>query len=59
MPILVNPPYLPVMTQDFCKMMSVYDNLNENKGLDKESANYLIDDLVREFNSVSSPILNL
>lgn len=38
--------------KDFCKMMSVYDNLNENKGLDKESANYLIDDLVREFNSV-------
>jgi hypothetical protein len=38
--------------KDFCKMMSVYDNLNENKGLDKESANYLIDDLVKEFNSV-------
>lgn len=38
--------------KDFCKMMSVYDNLNENKGLDKESANYLIDDLIKEFNSV-------
>ena len=39
--------------KDFCKMMNIYDNLNENKGLDKESANYLIDDLIREFNSVN------
>lgn len=38
--------------KDFCKLMSIYDNLNENKGLDKESANYLIDDLIKEFNSV-------
>lgn len=39
--------------KDFCKMMNIYDNLNENKGLDKESANYLIDDLIKEFNSVN------
>lgn len=38
--------------KDFCKLMNIYDNLNENKGLDKESANYLIDDLIKEFNSV-------
>lgn len=37
----------------FCKMMNIYDNLNENKGLDKESANYLIDDLIKEFNSIN------
>lgn len=38
--------------KNFCKMMSIYDNLNENKGLDKETSNYLIDDMVSEFKSI-------
>jgi hypothetical protein len=38
--------------KDFCKMMSIYDNLNENKGLDKETSKYLIDDLSTEFNKI-------
>jgi hypothetical protein len=37
--------------KSFVKMMNVYNNLNENKELDKETANYLIDDLVKEFKS--------
>ena len=38
--------------KDFCKMMSIYDNLNENKGLDKETSRYLVDDLFFEFNKL-------
>jgi hypothetical protein len=38
--------------KDFCKMMSIYDNLNENKGLDKETSKYLVDDLSVEFNKI-------
>jgi succinate dehydrogenase flavin-adding protein (antitoxin of CptAB toxin-antitoxin module) len=38
--------------KDFCKMMSIYDNLNENKGLDKETSKYLVDDLSTEFNKI-------
>ena len=38
--------------KDFCKMMSIYDNLNENKGLDKETSKYLIDDLSVEFGKI-------
>ena len=37
--------------KSFVKMMNVYNNLNENKELDKETANYLIDDLIKEFKS--------
>lgn len=46
--------------KDFCKMMSIYDNLNENKGLDKETSKYLIDDLSVEFNKIklSEDIVN-
>jgi succinate dehydrogenase flavin-adding protein (antitoxin of CptAB toxin-antitoxin module) len=46
--------------KDFCKMMSIYDNLNENKGLDKETSKYLIDDLSDEFNKIklSENIIN-
>jgi succinate dehydrogenase flavin-adding protein (antitoxin of CptAB toxin-antitoxin module) len=46
--------------KDFCKMMSIYDNLNENKGLDKETSKYLIDDLSVEFNKIklSEEIVN-
>ena len=42
-----------IKNKDFCKLMSIYDNLNENKGLDKETANYLIEDLTKEFHSIS------
>ena len=38
--------------KNFCKMMSIYDNLNENKGLDKETSNYLVDDMVSEFKGI-------
>lgn len=38
--------------KDFCNLMSIYNNLNENKSLDKETANYLIDDMVSEFNKI-------
>ena len=46
--------------KDFCKMMSIYDNLNENKGLDKETSKYLVDDLSVEFNKIklSEDIVN-
>lgn len=46
--------------KDFCKMMSIYDNLNENKGLDKETSKYLVDDLSVEFNKIklSEEIVN-
>lgn len=37
---------------DFCKLMSIYDNLNENKGLDKETSNYMIEDMLSEFKQV-------
>jgi len=42
-----------IKNKDFCKLMSIYDNLNENKGLDKETANYLVDDLTKEFHSIN------
>jgi succinate dehydrogenase flavin-adding protein (antitoxin of CptAB toxin-antitoxin module) len=32
--------------------MSIYDNLNENKGLDKETSIYLVDDLYNEFTKI-------
>jgi hypothetical protein len=35
--------------KDFCKMMSIYDNLHENKNVDKETAIFIVDDLVSEF----------
>jgi len=38
--------------KDFFKMMSIYDNLNENKGLDKETSNYLVEDMVSEFRNL-------
>lgn len=38
--------------KDFCKMMTIYDNLNENKGLDKETSKYMVDDLSNEFNKI-------
>ncbi len=38
--------------KDFCNLMKIYDNLNENKSLDKETANYLVDDMVSEFNKI-------
>lgn len=38
--------------KDFVKMMSIYDNLNENKGLDKETSNYLVEDMVSEFRNL-------
>ena len=34
-------------------MMSIYDNLNENKGLDKETSNYMVDDMVSEFKNLN------
>jgi len=37
---------------DFCKLMSIYDNLKENKELDKETATYLVDDLSNEFRQI-------
>jgi len=37
---------------NFCKLMSIYDNLNENKELDKETATYLVDDLTNEFRQI-------
>ena len=37
----------------FVKMMSIYDNLNENKGLDKETSNYMVDDMVSEFKNLN------
>jgi succinate dehydrogenase flavin-adding protein (antitoxin of CptAB toxin-antitoxin module) len=37
---------------NFCKLMSIYDNLNENKGLDKETSIYLIDNLSNEFTKI-------
>lgn len=37
---------------DFCKLMSIYDNLKENKELDKETAIYLVDDLTNEFKQI-------
>ena len=37
---------------NFCKLMSIYDNLNENKGLDKETSIYLVDDLYNEFTKI-------
>jgi hypothetical protein len=37
---------------DFCKLMSIYDNLRENKELDKETATYLVDDLTNEFRKI-------
>jgi succinate dehydrogenase flavin-adding protein (antitoxin of CptAB toxin-antitoxin module) len=37
---------------DFCKLMSIYDNLRENKELDKETATYLVDDLTNEFRQI-------
>lgn len=37
---------------DFCKLMSIYDNLNENKGLDKETSVYLVDDLSNQFSKI-------
>lgn len=45
---------------DFCKLMSIYNNLNENKGLDKETSVYLIDDLSNEFSKIklSEEIVN-
>jgi hypothetical protein len=39
--------------KDFVKMMSIYDNLNENKGLDKETSNYLVEDMVSEFRNLN------
>jgi succinate dehydrogenase flavin-adding protein (antitoxin of CptAB toxin-antitoxin module) len=39
--------------KDFVKMMSIYDNLNENKGLDKETSNYLVEDMVSEFKNLN------
>lgn len=39
--------------KDFCNLMSIYNNLSENKSLDKETANYLIDDMLTEFNKIS------
>jgi hypothetical protein len=38
--------------KDFCKMMSVYDNLSENKNVDKETATFIVDDLVSEFKKI-------
>jgi len=38
---------------NFKKMMFIYDSLNENKSLDGETANYLIDDLVKEFKQLT------
>lgn len=38
--------------KSFVSMMNIYNNLNEHKELDKESANYLIDDLSNEFKSI-------
>jgi hypothetical protein len=38
--------------KNFCTLMSIYDNLNENKSLDKETANYLVEDLMSQFNKV-------
>jgi hypothetical protein len=37
---------------DFCKLMSIYDNLKENKELDKETATYMVDDLSNEFRQI-------
>ena len=37
---------------NFCKLMSIYDNLKENKELDKETATYLVDDLSNEFRQI-------
>jgi len=37
---------------DFCKLMSIYDNLKENKELDKETATYLVEDMVSEFRNL-------
>ena len=37
---------------NFCKLMSIYDNLKENKELDKETATYLVDDLSNEFKQI-------
>lgn len=39
--------------KDFCNLMTIYNNLSENKSLDKETANYLIDDMLSEFNKIS------
>jgi hypothetical protein len=33
-------------------MMSVYDNLSENKNVDKETATFIVDDLVSEFKKI-------
>lgn len=41
--------------KDFCKMMTIYDNLNENKGLDKETSKYMVEDLSNEFNKIKLP----
>ena len=38
--------------KDFCNLMSIYNNLSENKSLDKETANYLVDDMISEFNKI-------
>lgn len=38
--------------KDFCNLMTIYDNLNENKSLDRETANYLVDDMISEFNKI-------
>ena len=40
--------------KSFKRLYFIYDTLNENKGLDKETATYMVDDLVNESKSYSS-----
>ena len=38
--------------KSFKRLYFIYDTLNENKGLDKETATYMVDDLVNESKSL-------
>ena len=38
--------------KSFKRLYFIYDTLNENKGLDKETATYMVDDLVSEAKSL-------
>lgn len=41
-----------IENNSFRRLYFIYDTLNENKGLDKETATYLVDDLCKEANSL-------